>query len=111
MVLKEATPSVLQWLREIWSGEFDWDHQNLSKLPKHGFTQGEVESCFTGDIVLAGESIGDFGEPRLVSYGQLPDGRYMTIAWTARQNAIRPISCRKSRDGEKKVYEKTKRNL
>jgi uncharacterized DUF497 family protein len=111
MVLKGATPSVLDWLQEVWSGEFDWDHQNLSKLQKHGFTQEEVESCFSGDIVLAGETIGDFGEPRLVSYGQLPDGRYMTVAWTPRLDTIRPISCRRSRDGEKKVYEKTRRKL
>ena len=103
--MKVATPQVIHWLLEVWSGEFDWDDQNLAKLQKHGFTQEEVESCFLGNIVLAGESIGDFGEPRLVSYGQLQDGRYMTVAWTPRQDAIRPISCRRSRDGEKKVYE------
>ena len=105
MVLKVATPQLVKWLLETWSGEFDWDEQNLAKLPKHGFTQDEVESCFLGDFVLAGESVGDFGEPRLVIYGRLQDGRYMTVAWTPRQDSIRPISCRRSRDGEKKVYE------
>ncbi|MEI8028102.1 MAG: BrnT family toxin [Pseudomonadota bacterium] len=105
MVLRGAGPWILEWLREVWSGEFDWDEQNLSKLRKHGFTKEEVESCFSNDIVLAGESIGDFGESRLVSYGHLPDGRNMTVAWTPRQDTIRPISCRRSRDGEKKVYE------
>ena len=109
MVLKDTAPSALEWLREVWTGEFDWDEQNLSKLQKHGFTQEEVESCFSNDIVLAGESIGDFGEPRLVSYGLLRDGRYMTVAWTPRHDTIRPISCRRSRDGEKKVYEQTRR--
>ena len=107
--MRAADPSILHWLREVWSGEYDWDDRNLSKLKKHGFTQEEVESCFSNDIVLAGESVGDFGEPRLVSYGLLPDGRNMTVAWTPRQNAIRPISCRRSRDGEKKVYENTRR--
>ena len=111
MVLKEATPSILDWLREVWSGEFDWDEQNFLKLHKHGFTQEEVESCFSGDIVLAVESVGEYGEARLVSYGQVPDGRYMTVAWTPRQDTIRPISCRRSRDAEKKVYEKTRRQL
>ena len=111
MVLKDATSSILEWLREIWSGEFDWDEQNLGKLQKHGFKQEEVESCFSGDIVLAGESVGDFDEPRLVSYGQLPDGRYMTVAWTPRRDTIWPISCRRSRDGEKKIYENTRKQI
>jgi uncharacterized protein len=105
VVLKDASLFILDWLREVWTGEFDWDEQNMAKLQKHGFSQQEVESCFSGDIVLAGESVGDYGEPRMVSYGRLTDGRYMTVAWTPRQDTIRPISCRRSRDGEKKVYE------
>jgi uncharacterized protein len=111
VVLKDATPSILEWLQEVWSGEFDWDEQNILKLQKHGFTQNEVESCFSVDIVLAGESDGEYGEPRFVSYGQLSDGRYMTVAWTPRQDSIRPISCRRSRDGEKKVYERSRRHI
>ena len=111
MVLKDAHPSILDWLREVWSGEFDWNDKNRTKLQKHGFTQAEVESCFSGDIILAGESVGEYGEPRLISYGQLADGRYMTVAWTPRQDTVRPISCRRSRNGEKKIYENTRRQL
>lgn len=109
MVLRNAPSSILVWLQEVWSGEFDWDEQNLNKLEKHGFAQDDVESCFVGDLVLAGESIGEYGEPRLVSYGRLADGRYMTVAWTPRQDTIRPISCRRSRDGEKKVFENARK--
>lgn len=109
MVLKDVSGSLLLWLREVWTGEFDWDEQNTQKLSKHGFTQEEVESCFRNDIIVAGETIGDFGEMRVVSYGRLADGRYMTVAWTPRLDCIRPISCRRSRDGEKRVYENAKR--
>ncbi len=43
MVLKDVSGSLLLWLREVWTGEFDWDEQNTQKLSKHGFTQEEVE--------------------------------------------------------------------
>jgi uncharacterized DUF497 family protein len=111
VVLKIVDDSIIEWIREFWTGEFDWDQQNLLKLQKHGFLKEEVEECMSTEIVLAGETIGDFEERRVVSYGRLSDGRYMTVAWTPRLNAIRPISCRRSREGEKKVYEKARKGL
>lgn len=101
-MLLQSAPEILAWLMMGWSGEVEWDRHNLEKLSKHGFSREEVERVLTGDLYFAGEVLGDYGERRFVSYGKLADGRYMTIAWTPRGDKIRPISCRRSRDEEKK---------
>lgn len=42
-------------------------------------------------------------EDRYVSTGII-DGRFYTVVWTWRTDAIRLISARRSRDGEKRAY-------
>lgn len=106
MLLKEAA-DIVRWLCKSWSGFVDWDQYNLSKLEKHGFSKAEVEIVLAMDFVFAGEVVGESEERRFVLYGKLDDGRYMTIAWTIRGERLRPISCRRSRDAEKKQFDQS----
>ena len=100
----KAAEDIVTWLRKDWMGNVDWDEHNLGKLTKHGFSRLEVEKALATDFIFAGEVVGEFEERRFVLYGKLSDGRHMTIAWTARGNSLRPISCRRSRDAEKRQF-------
>lgn len=101
----KAAEDVVKWLHRSWMGNVDWDEHNIGKLSKHGFSRTEVEEALADDFVFAGEVVGEFGERRFVLFGKISDGRHMTIAWTMRRNKLRPISCRRSRDAEKKRFE------
>ena len=104
----KAAEDIVTWLRRSWTGNVDWDEHNLGKLSKHGFSRTEVEEALAVEFVFAGEVVGDFGERRFVLFGKLSDDRHMTIAWTVRENKLRPISCRRSRDAEKQQFEQSR---
>ncbi len=107
MQLKVAEDAIA-WLLRSWTGAVDWDQHNLAKLSKHGFSRVEVEEVLSLDFAFAGEVVGNFEERRFVLLGKLSDGRHMTIAWAMRGAKLRPISCRRSRDAEKRQFERSK---
>ena len=101
-------PDIANWLAS-WDNAFEWDPANLLKLEKHGFSKENVEIACSYDFYFAGEVIEQnnqniWGERRFILYSILEDGRYITIVFTIKGNLLRPISCRRSRDGEKKKY-------
>ena len=100
-------PDIVVWLNTEWSGQYEWDAGNTTKLAKHNFTTEQVEELFAEDFAFLGEAVDDkFNERRFVVCGQLQNLKYMTVAWTNRADKIRPISCRSARNGEKRSYHK-----
>ena len=105
MIVQEA-PDILKWLSENWDLTIEWDSGNIEKLKKHDFVVSDIEEAVSGNVVFGGEILGEFSEKRFILFSKLIDGRYITIVWTIRKTKFRPISCRRSRDNEKKFYEK-----
>jgi uncharacterized protein len=86
--------------------EFEWDEEKrLSNIEKHNLDFRRALEIFDGRPVLLRESERD-NEPRFITVGPL-DGRYIAVVWTPRGSAIRIISARRARDGERKQYYQT----
>ncbi len=83
--------------------EFEWDEaKRRGNLAKHGVDFVDMEVFFDGRPVITGVSRYP-DEPRLVTTGVL-DGRFYTVVWTRRGEAIRLISARRARDAEQRAY-------
>jgi uncharacterized DUF497 family protein len=98
-----------KWLRETWDGKFQWDVGNKEKLAKHKVTQREIEHLFQKRNVFAGRIIPPPNatwseEARYLQLGTTPDERTFSVIWTIRETRIRPISCRRQREDEKKRF-------
>jgi len=102
-MLIAPAPDIVEWFI-TWENSFEWDEANILKLKKHGFSKDDVEIACSYDFYFSGEVVGEWGERRFILYSILEDGRYITIVFTIKGLLFRPISCRRSRDGEKKKY-------
>jgi uncharacterized protein len=79
--------------------EFEWDEAKRdSNLIKHGVDFPLAEMLFDGRPVLTAPSL-QTSEERFITTGEI-DGRYFTVVWTWRGEAIRLISVRRARDEE-----------
>ena len=106
------SPDILEWIRKEWNGKCDWDQWNLEKLKKHDLTKENAEEALAVDFAFAGEVVGEWGERRFLICSKISDGRYLTIACAksrTKANKIRVISCRRSRENEKEVYNNHKK--
>lgn len=82
---------------------FEWDEaKRRSNLAKHGLDFGEVQALFDGRPAHTVESPHP-REQRSLTTGVL-DGRFVTVVWTQRGDAIRLISARRARHGERRAY-------
>jgi uncharacterized protein len=82
---------------------FEWDEaKRRGNLDKHGIDFLDVRRLFDGrPIVTIRGAYPD--EVRSVTTGII-DGRFVTVVWTRRNNAIRIISARRARDAEARAY-------
>jgi uncharacterized DUF497 family protein len=83
--------------------DFEWDEaKRLSNLEKHKIDFADAEAIFDGRPVVTGTSVrGD--EKRFITTGMI-DSYFYTVVWMWRDEKIRLISVRRSRDGEKRAY-------
>jgi uncharacterized protein len=82
---------------------FEWDEAKREiNLFKHGVDFRRVRVIFDGRPIVTERSDRN-GEERLKTTGEL-NGRFFTVVWTPRGNAIRIISARRARDGEERAY-------
>jgi len=83
--------------------EFEWwDAKRLVVLAERGLDFIDAEALFDGRPLLSAPSPrGE--EERWVSVGEL-DGVLVAVVWTWRGQAIRIITMRRARDGEKRRY-------
>lgn len=106
-----------QWLEIEWENVFDWDAGNSEKLAKHNLTPKQVENLFDeGTALYAGrvapkpdETWCEF-ESRHMILLLSQEGKHFTLFCTRRSDKLRPISCRSSRDEEKRFYNDTRRS-
>jgi uncharacterized DUF497 family protein len=84
---------------------FDWDEGNKLKCQKHGLTLDEIEAFFRGKVFVAPDIKHSQDEERFLAVGRSPSGKPMFVAFTFRNNSIRPISARYMHDREARQYE------
>jgi uncharacterized DUF497 family protein len=71
--------------------EFDWDRHNERHLALHGISRHDAEDVFSGNHILL-EFQGEEEEPRWIAVGATRAGLVLTIVFTIRGDAIRPIT-------------------
>ncbi|ACB54313.1 unknown [Crocosphaera subtropica ATCC 51142] len=84
---------------------FDWEEGNETKCQKHGVTLEEIEGFFQTQIYVAPDIKHSQDEDRFLAVGRLPSGRPLFVAFTLRNNLIRPISARYMHEKEAQQYE------
>ena len=85
--------------------QFEFDPANsLSNKLKHGIDFEEAQELWNFPGLVARSDRGD--EARFVRIAPSPDGIYWTAAFTKREDRIRIISVRRSREEEKETYER-----
>ena len=84
--------------------EFEWDAQKCAlNLHKHGFDFADAYLVFEGDHLILPTHPGTDGA-RFLAIGRIgPD--YVTLVYTEREDAIRVISMRRTRHGERRKHQ------
>jgi uncharacterized DUF497 family protein len=86
---------------------FDWDEGNRVKCQKHGLLIKEIEDFFRQKLYIAPDIKHSQSEQRFLAVGYSSSGKPMFVAFTLRNNLIRPISARYMHEKEAKQYEQT----
>ena len=73
------------------SPEFDWDEHNEGHLALHGISRSDAEDVLSGDHILQ-EFQMEGGEQRWIAVGTTRIGRILSVVFTIRGEAIRPIT-------------------
>lgn len=85
---------------------FEWDEdKRLSNIRKHGIDFRDAMRVFSDPAAIMFPSRADHGEPRFLAVGRTGT-RLVTVVFTRRGNRIRIISARRSRDEERRLYER-----
>ncbi|NEP59700.1 MAG: BrnT family toxin [Symploca sp. SIO2G7] len=86
---------------------FDWDTGNRSKCQKHGMTIRDIEAFFRSHVRFVAPDIKHSeSEARFLAVGRMPpNNRPVFVAFTMRDDLIRPISARYMHEKEAKLYE------
>ncbi len=84
--------------------QFEWDERKrASNLYKHGLDFLDADLVFAGDHLIEPTAPGN-DEARFLAIGRIgPD--YVTLIYTERGDAIRVISLRRARDGERRRHQ------
>jgi len=85
-------------------GPFEWDpRKNRANLQKHGIDFTDVPAIFGNFYVEGPDERFDYGEPRMIAYGQLgPHVVAVVFCW--RRDRRRLISARKATRSESNFY-------
>jgi len=86
---------------------FEWDAgKAISNLRKHNVSFREAATVFGDPLALTFSDPDHSGlEQRYLTFGVSEVQRYLVVAHTDRDNAVRVISARLMTRGEKKMYE------
>jgi uncharacterized protein len=83
--------------------EFEWDEaKRQSNIAKHGIDFARAQFIFDGRPLVTIPSR-YLDEQRFVSTG-IVEGRFLTVIWTIRDDKLRLVSARRSRNEEKREY-------
>jgi len=73
------------------SPEFDWDEHNERHLAQHGISRADAEDVLSGNhMLLEHQMEGD--EQRWIALGATRAGRILSIVFSVRGEAVRPIT-------------------
>jgi uncharacterized DUF497 family protein len=86
--------------------EFEWDPaKDASNLVKHGITFADAARVFDDPHHLIGDSTKpEYGEIRRLAVGRV-DNRFITVIFTEREEKLRIISARRTRQDERRQYD------
>lgn len=96
--------AVVYW--SVWPGSddfegFEWDDEKSTRCyEERGFDFDDAAQLFDGDFIEWEDRRRDWGEPRVVSVGEVA-GRILAVVWTLRQNLRRIISARPASKSER----------
>ena len=83
---------------------YEWDERKrLSNLKKHGLDFLDVDAVFSSSHIVTPSL--HSSEERFLAVGTL-EGRFVTVVYTIRTDAIRIISFRRARHEERETYQK-----
>jgi uncharacterized DUF497 family protein len=86
--------------------EFEWDEvKNQTNLAKHGINFEEAAAIFYGIALTVVDDRQDYGEPRNISIGQLPEHVVVVVIHTDRVGVIRIISARSANRAERRRHD------
>ncbi len=71
--------------------EFDWDEQNERHLAKHRISRFDAEDVLSQDHILLEYQL-EGNEQRWIAVGATRTGRILSIVFTVRGEAVRPIT-------------------
>ncbi len=89
--------------------EFEWDDdKNAANLAKHGINFEEAAHIFEGVVISRQDVRHDYGEPRMITIGQINGLKnefiVVTVVHTDRKGRVRLISARYASPRERKDY-------
>ncbi len=88
-------------------GDFEWDEaKNRANIKNHGIDFYDAVSIFDGPTVEDVDDREDYGETRIIAYGQM-NGHVVTVVYTMRQDICCMISARKADRNERGAYYET----
>jgi uncharacterized DUF497 family protein len=82
---------------------FEWDEaKRAANMAKHGLDLAKAQDVFDGrpNVLLTSARV---GEARLLTIA-IFEGKFVTVIWTERDDVVRLISMRRSRDAERGQY-------
>lgn len=74
------------------AADFDWDDANARHLALHNVTQGEAEQAILDPHAALLEIQGGGNAERVKALGMTAAGRVLTVIFTFRGDAMRPIT-------------------
>ena len=83
--------------------EFDWDEANIKHIARHRVSPDEAEEVLLSDPVEIDYQVAD-EEERFVAVGLTRTGRFLTLVWTWRGEAIRIVTAFDSPAADRSVY-------
>jgi uncharacterized DUF497 family protein len=85
---------------------FEWNAGNMAKCQKHGLSLADIESVFSGPVLILNDAANSEAESRFRAIGVTERGRRAFIVFTWRGKRLRPLSARYMHRKEITRYEK-----
>lgn len=86
--------------------EFEWDDGNVTHLAERGLDANDVNAMLASRITTLRNKRAGSGEYKLIGHGKGGELLTIVVTRTAEPGRWRPITGRRSTDGERKIYER-----
>jgi uncharacterized DUF497 family protein len=86
--------------------EFEWDDGNVTHLAERGLDASDVNAMLASRITTLRNKRAGSGEYKFIGRGKGGELLTIVVARTAEPGRWRPVTGRRSTDGEQKIYER-----